>query len=222
MSHDRNQATQVHVVRHGEVNNPRGVLYGLLPGYHLSTTGQAMATRLGEWFEGTELAQLRSSPLERAQQTMAPIADSRPSLEVRLDDRLIEAENFLAGQVFGKHHRALFDPRNWHYFLNPLKPSWGEPYEQVAARMLAVINEVSDEIGPGAQAVLVSHQLPIWIARLASEGRRLPHDPRKRQCTLASVTTFRFAGGELTGVTYAEPARDLLREKASAAFSSGA
>ena len=81
--------------------------------------------------------------------------------------------------------------------------------------------EVAAGLPPGGQAVLVSHQLPIWMARLAAEGRRLPHDPRRRQCTLASVTTFRFAGCRPAGVTYAEPARDLLREKGNRAFSSG-
>ncbi len=209
------------MVRHGEVHNPDGVLYGLLPGYHLSQTGQQMATRVAEYFAKTPLDQLRCSPLERAQETLAPTAELRPKLQVQLDDRLIEAENHLAGQVFGKRNKAIFNPRNWRYFVNPLRPSWGEPYEVVAARMLEVINEVADEIGPTGQALLVSHQLPIWIARLAAERKRLPHDPRKRQCTLASVTTFRFTNGQLTGVTYAEPARDLLREKANRSFSSG-
>lgn len=212
---------QVHLVRHGEVHNPESVLYGLLPGYHLSQTGQLMAVRVGEWFSNTRLEQLRSSPLERALETIDPIARVRPELEVVMDDRLIEAENKLAGQAFGKYLLPLFDPRNWGYFINPVRPSWGEPYEQVASRMLAVINEVAGELSPGGQAVLVSHQLPIWVARLAAEGRRLPHDPRKRQCTLASVTTFRFSAGRLTGVTYAEPARDLLREKANRSFSAG-
>lgn len=209
------------MVRHGEVHNPDGVLYGLLPGYHLSQIGQQMATRVAEYFAKTPLDQLRCSPLERAQETLAPTAELRPKLQVQLDDRLIEAENHLAGQVFGKRNKAIFNPRNWRYFVNPLRPSWGEPYEVVAARMLEVINEVADEIGPTGQALLVSHQLPIWIARLAAERKRLPHDPRKRQCTLASVTTFRFSNGQLTGVTYAEPARDLLREKANRSFSSG-
>ena len=212
---------QVHVVRHGEVHNPEGVLYGLLPGYHLSETGRAMAGRVGEWFAGVELGQLRCSPLERAQETMAPIAAGRPELTVHLDARLIEADNYLAGQVFGKHNRALFDPRNWRYFVNPGRPSWGEPYRQLADRMTEAIAEVAAGLPPGGQAVLVSHQLPIWMARLAAEGRRLPHDPRRRQCTLASVTTFRFAGCRPAGVTYAEPARDLLREKGNRAFSSG-
>lgn len=212
---------QVHVLRHGEVFNPQGVLYGLLPGYHLSETGRKMAGRISEWFANTPLEQLRCSPLERARETLEPLAQTRPELTVKLDDRLIEAENHLAGQVFGKRNKALFNPRNWRYFTNPMRPSWGEPYQQVADRMLAVINEVAAEVGPGGQALLVSHQLPIWIARLAAERRSLPHSPLSRQCTLASVTTFRFNDGNLTGVTYAEPARDLLRGKANSSFSSG-
>lgn len=216
-----NPVRQVHVLRHGEVNNPDGVLYGLLPGYHLSETGRRMAERLAQYFDGTTFEQLRSSPLERARETIAPIAARRPEVPLRTDDRLIEADNYLAGQVFGKRNKALFDPRNWRYFTNPMRPSWGEPYRSVAARMGAVIREVAGELSPAGQALLVSHQLPIWVARLAAEGRKLPHDPRKRQCTLASVTTFRFAGERLVGVTYAEPARDLLREKGNRSFSSG-
>ncbi len=203
---DSSPAAQVHVVRHGEVFNPTGILYGLLPGYHLSDTGRAMANRLAEYFAPIELEQLRSSPLERAQETLAPIAATHPQLPVRIDDRLIEADNKLAGQVFG---------------VNPLRPSWGEPYVVLAARMLDAIADTASELSPTGQAVLVSHQLPIWIARRAAEGRRLAHDPRKRQCTLASVTTFRFTDGHLSGVTYAEPARDLLRENGNKAFSSG-
>lgn len=218
---DSSPAAQVHVVRHGEVFNPTGILYGLLPGYHLSDTGRAMANRLAEYFAPIELEQLRSSPLERAQETLAPIAATHPELPVRIDDRLIEADNKLAGQVFGKHNVAIFDPRNWRYFVNPLRPSWGEPYVVLAARMLDAIADTASELSPTGQAVLVSHQLPIWIARRAAEGRPLAHDPRKRQCTLASVTTFRFTDGHLSGVTYAEPARDLLRENGNKAFSSG-
>ncbi|GAA2182949.1 histidine phosphatase family protein [Brooklawnia cerclae] len=213
--------SQVHLVRHGEVRNPTGILYGRLPGYHLSDNGRAMATRLGEWFANIPLAELRTSPLERAQETMEPIAGLHPETPVTLDDRLIEADNRLAGQVFGRHSRALFDPRNLRYYVNPLRPSWGEPYADIASRMAEAVTEVGRRLAPGEQAVLVSHQLPIWSLRLYAEGRRLAHDPRKRQCTLGSVTTFRFAGGRLVGVTYAEPARDLLRDKPHRAFSSG-
>ena len=211
---------QVHLVRHGEVNNPTGILYGRLPGYHLSETGVAMAERLGEWFSPTRIDHLRCSPLERAQETMAPIAEGR-DLPVVTDERLIEADNQFAGQVFGKRNRALFDPRNWWMLRNPFTPSRGEPYRDLAARMIAVVDEVVADLPEGGQAVLVSHQLPIWTTRLALEGKSFVHDPRRRQCILASVTTLRYRDGQFQGLTYAEPARDLLRENGNRAFSSG-
>lgn len=62
----------------------------------------------------------------------------------------------------------------------------------------------------GHEAVCVSHQLPIWIVRSAYERRRLWHDPRRRQCTLASLTTFTYEGEKLISVAYTEPARDLV------------
>lgn len=211
----------VHLVRHGAVYNPTGVLYGRLPGFHLSRNGQQMAERLGEYFSGFPLARLVSSPLERAQETMAPIAAAHPGLELSLDERLIEAGNKLAGQVFGKHNKAVFNPANWPLFVNPLRPSWGEPYSEIAARMRAAITDVLVGLAPGQQAVLVSHQLPIWVARLSAEGRRLAHNPAARRCILASVTSFRFTAGAFTGITYAEPALDLLKEDGNRAFSSG-
>jgi broad specificity phosphatase PhoE len=63
----------------------------------------------------------------------------------------------------------------------------------------------------GHEAVLVSHQLPIWIIRLAAENRRLWHDPRRRQCALASLTSFTFDGERLVSVGYSEPAGALLK-----------
>jgi broad specificity phosphatase PhoE len=63
----------------------------------------------------------------------------------------------------------------------------------------------------GKDAICVSHQLPIWILRSAVEGRRLLHDPRKRECTLASVTSIHFDdNGEISGTSYSEPAAHLL------------
>jgi len=70
--------------------------------------------------------------------------------------------------------------------------------------------EVAREAARGHESVLVSHQLPIWIARLSAEHRRLWHDPRRRECSLASVTSFTYAGDKLVCLSYAEPAADLL------------
>ncbi len=214
--------TTVHLVRHGEVFNPEGVLYGRLDGFNLSERGRAMAERLGEYFADADLTALRVSPLARAQQTMAPIAAGHPDLGLQIDDRVIEAANDFEGQVFGPRNRALLNPANWWKLRNPLRPSWGEPFTQIASRMRTAIADAADAAGPGGQAVIVSHQLPIWIARLDAEGRRLFHDPRSRLCTLASVTSVQLRQGRVIKVSYDEPARDLIRAgELGANFSSG-
>lgn len=204
------RTTTVHLVRHGEVDNPDGVLYGRMPGYHLSALGRRMAARVAEHFAEVPLDALVSSPLERAQETIAPIASLHPELEVRLDPDVIEAANAFEGQSFSSGEHPLRKPRNWRLLTNPLRPSWGEPYEDIAERMTRAVLRAAEEGGPGGQALVVSHQLPIWIARCAAEGRRLPHDPRSRKCTLASVTSFGVLDGRIVRVDYAEPAIDLV------------
>jgi broad specificity phosphatase PhoE len=198
------ETTVVHLLRHGEVHNPAKILYGRLPGYRLSTTGEAMALAAAEWFAGKDVTHLVSSPLERAPQTAAPIAATL-SLPVQLDERLIEAGNAFEGLRVGVGDGVLRAPQHWWKLRNPFRPSWGEPYVEIAARMLAAV-EAARDAARGHEAVLVSHQLPIWTARLHVEGRRYAHDPRRRQCGLASVTSVTYDGDRLRGVSYAEPA----------------
>lgn len=200
--------TVVHLLRHGEVHNPAKILYGRLPGYHLSELGRAMAERAGEYFEHRDVTHLVASPLERAQETAAPIA-KRTGLDVTTDGRAIESENVFEGQRFGVGDGSLKHPSVWKHLVNPFRPSWGEPYAQVAFRMHAAAQDARDA-ARGHEAVIVSHQLPIWIARLAAEHRRFVHDPRKRQCSLASVTSLHYDDDRLVSVSYAEPAADLL------------
>jgi broad specificity phosphatase PhoE len=201
--------TLVHVLRHGEVFNPEKVLYGRLPGYKLSKLGLKMAERAGEFFKNTDLALVVSSPLERAQETASPTAKIH-NLKIDLEEMIIEAENVFEGKRVSVGDGALRDPKNWWYLRNPLLPSWGEPYKKVAQRMRTAILSARDA-AKGREALLVSHQLPIWIARLSAEGRTFVHDPRKRQCSLASVTTFIFENESLKAVEYQEPAADLLK-----------
>lgn len=210
----------VHLVRHGEVENPAKVLYGRLPDYHLSATGERMAERVAEWAESRPITYVGASPLERAQETVQPIAKAL-SLEINTDVRLIEAANRFEGKPFGVGDGALRKPSAWWHLRNPLRPSWGEPYKQVVVRMLAAIAEARRAV-PGSEALLVSHQLPIWIVRSYVEGRRLWHDPRRRECGLASVTSVEYDGDRMVGVTYAEPAGDLLAARASDEFDAGA
>lgn len=207
----------VHLLRHGEVHNPDAVLYGRLPEFHLSELGRQMALTLAEHFrvradQGANIVQLAASPLTRAQETAQPIAEAL-NLEITTEERIIEAENYFEGLQVSK--AELFKPRHWPMLRNPFRPSWGEPYQQQAARVIAAAQDArlrAVALGGGnAEAILVSHQLPIWATRLSAEGKPLWHDPRKRECTLTSVTSLVFddAGG-LLRVEYSEPAAALL------------
>ena len=198
------ERTVVHLLRHGEVHNPDGVLYGRLPGFRLSAAGEAMAVAAAEWFAGKDVTHLVSSPLERAQQTAAPLAGDL-ALPVHIDERLIEAGNAFEGMRVAGAAGVFGAPGNWWRLRNPLRPSWGEPYVEIAARMLAAV-EAARDAARGHEAVLVSHQLPIWTTRLHVEGRRYLHDPRRRQCALASVTSLSYDDDRFAGVAYAEPA----------------
>lgn len=200
--------TTVHLLRHGEVYNPEGVLYGRLPGYRLSSLGEQMADRAAEALADHDIAAVISSPLERAQQTASPVAIHH-GLDIATNLDLIEADNIFEGQRVSVGDGVLRQPKTWRHLWNPFRPSWGEPYDVVARRMRAAINDAREQ-AEGREAVLVSHQLPIWIARLDAEQRRLWHDPRSRQCTLASLTSLTFEGDRLAAVTYTEPSRDLL------------
>ncbi len=211
----------VHVARHGQVENPEKVLYGRLDGYHLSELGRDMAQRTAAYVADFPITHVRCSPLERARETMAPFAALRPDLNVVTDVRVIEAANVFEGQIFGEKSLTLLKPSNWWHLRNPFRPSWGEPYGHIVSRMRAAVRDAAEAAGDGGQAYVVSHQLPIWLLRSASEGRRLVHDPRKRECTLASVTSFTLVDGRIVKVDYAEPARDLLPVKTTKKFVAG-
>lgn len=212
--------TVVHLVRHGEVHNPHGVLYGRLPAYHLSDKGREMAELAAEALAGHDIRHLRCSPLERAQETMAPIADEFPGLRIVIDGRVIEAENQLEGQQV-RFPQALRRPANLWLLRNPLRPSWGESYTEIVARMRLAIADAA-VAAHGHEAVIVSHQLPIWMARCDVEGRRLVHDPRRRECSLASVTSLTLIDGRVTSVVYSEPAGHLTAGRTSKKFVAGA
>ncbi|MFJ2028399.1 histidine phosphatase family protein [Streptosporangium sp. NPDC087985] len=203
------ETTVVHLLRHGEVHNPDNVLYGRLPDYHLSETGRQMAETVARAVAGRDVVALFSSPLERAQETAAPLAATF-GLEVTLDERLIEAANIFEGVSVGNGDGIFRSPRYYRHLWNPFRPSWGERYIDVVRRMRGAI-DTARETARGHEAIMVSHQLPIWVIRLAAEGRRLPHDPRRRQCALASLTSFSFEGDRLIGVGYGEPAGGLVK-----------
>ncbi|GAB5898631.1 MAG: histidine phosphatase family protein [Mycolicibacterium mageritense] len=197
--------TTVHVMRHGEVFNPEKVLYGRLPGYHLSDRGRRQAQAAADWLAGHDIVYVVASPLERAQETAKPIAESH-GLSIDVDDDLIESWNSFEGERVAPGDGALRDPRNWPRLRNPMKPSWGEPYSEIAPRMMAALNRAREKAA-GHEAVCVSHQLPVETLRRAMTGRKLPHLPlpHSRLCNLASLTSFTFDGDRLVRWGYTEP-----------------
>lgn len=217
---ETDEVTTVHLLRHGEVDNPGGVLYGRMAGFHLSELGVAMAQRVAETLVDRDISYLVSSPLERAQETAAPAAAAF-GLGVVLDDRVIEAANKFEGQRFGVGDGAMRKPSTWRYLYNPFLPSWGEPYRDIAVRMVAAMHDAR-AAAAGHEALVVSHQLPVWVVRCFLEGRRLFHDPRRRQCSLASLTSVSYRGDRVVSVAYSEPAADLVPAKVTKKFAAGA
>ncbi len=215
-----NAQTTVHLLRHGEVHNPTGILYGRMPGFSLSDLGRQMAQRVADTIADRDIVRVVASPLERAQQTAAPLAGAL-GLEIATDPRVIESSSVFEGRYFGVGQRVLRQPSSWKYLWNPLRPSWGEPYKEIAARMTAAVADARDA-ARGHETVVVSHQLPIWTTRLHLENRRFVHDPRKRECTLCSLTTLEYDDDRLVAISYSEPAGDLVPVKdRSMPFSAG-
>jgi broad specificity phosphatase PhoE len=196
------EKTIVHVMRHGEVHNPDKILYGRLPDFHLSERGRAQAAAVADWLADRDVVYVVASPLERAQETAAPIAAAH-GLPVDTDPELIESTNVFQGQRVSPGDGALRDPRNWWYLRNPRTPSWGEPYREIAARMTAAVDRARVN-GAGHEAVCVSHQLPVETLRRAMTEKKLHHFPTHRMCNLASVTSFYFHDDRLVGWGYAE------------------
>jgi broad specificity phosphatase PhoE len=207
--------TTVHLLRHGEVHNPEGVLYGRLPSFRLSEDGQQMARDAAEALRGRDITVVVASPLQRAQETARPTAEAF-GLEIRTDERLIESENVFEGKTVGVGDGAFSSPANWKHMRNPFRPSWGEPYQQIAERMLAAV-EAARDLARGHEAVCVSHQLPIWTVRRYVEGRKMWHRPDRRQCGLASLTSLTWIDDRLQTVTYSEPAGAVSRRPGAGA-----
>ncbi len=199
-------------MRHGEVENPRGVLYGRIEGYGLSERGHRMAELAAASLAGADIRAVVASPLQRTRESAAPwIARFGPGLAggagLELDERLIEPTNVFEG--INMRRDLPRRPDLWRHLRNPQTPSWGEPFLSVQARMMAAIS-AHWQSADGGDVVLVSHQMPIVMVARTVAGLRLPHNPSKRRCALSSVTTLERRGDAFVEVSYAEPAAELL------------
>jgi broad specificity phosphatase PhoE len=194
------QAT-VHLVRHGEVANPQGVIYGRLPGYSLSERGIRQAHAVADRLRERDVGGVWASPLERAQETAEIIAQAF-GFGIVTDDRLIESATTLEGA--GRNLRTfLMSPKLWWQIRDPFSPSWGESFRDIRTRMVEVVWEALEK-AEGKEVVLVSHQTPVQAARLALARRRRPPwmgDP----CATGSLTTLTLETDRVVSASYYAP-----------------
>jgi broad specificity phosphatase PhoE len=192
----------IHLVRHGEVENPKGIIYGRLPGFHLSERGQRQAAAAAERLKDANVGAIWASPLERAQETAGFIAHTH-GLEIKTDDRLLESLNSFEG--VGKTAYALLrNPRHWWRFRNPVKPSWGESFRDIQARMTSAISEAFITAGD-RDVVVVSHMTPVIVARNSLARRRVPPWLPVTPCQTGSVTTLVLEEGKVMSASYFAP-----------------
>lgn len=202
-------ADLLHFVRHAEVHNPDRILYGRLENFGLSPRGEQMAKRVADTLKVRPIVRVISSPLQRTRQSAEPIAKTL-GLQVEVDERLIEGDNVFEGTRLNLEN-VLKNPSTWKNFRNPWRPSWGEPYREIADRMMAATDDAYHSVDEG-EVVLVSHQLPIWMLHKWISGVPLPHLPSSRRCSLSSVTSFRKVGERWKEESYREPASDFLED----------
>jgi broad specificity phosphatase PhoE len=202
-------ATRIHLVRHGEVHNPSGVLYGRLPHFHLSERGHEMAGLAAKALKdnGVKIGAIYTSPLLRTQESAAHI-EKLFGIDAKTDERLIEPHNIFEGRKLSARTIAI-RPHLVYHLRNPYSPSWGETYLSIVARMVEALNELAEKT-EGGDLVIVTHQLPIWITHRHVAGLRLAHNPQKRRCSLSSITTFEVTRDGLVEVGYLDPAANLL------------
>lgn len=214
------QATTIHFVRHGEVHNPDHILYERLPGFHLSDRGRRMAGATARYLaanpQTNTAAAIYSSPLDRTRETAQAIltalnetraARNEEPLELVTDQRIIEASNNFRGTRIGHGEGALWRNGNWKLVTNLWKPSWGESYRQIAARVGAFAQEKVREHA-GQQIIVVSHESPIWSYRHLLETGHPEHNMLLRHTALASVTSITYDSqtGNVMSITYVDPA----------------
>ncbi len=161
----------VHLVRHGEVENPDHIVYADLPGFGLSAEGRSQARELADHLRDRPIAAVCSSPLLRARQTAAPIA-AAGGMEVTVVDDLTEWRLLaLWSGVRWEELSRRFPGELEAYLTHPWNlPASPESLQALAARMIAAIDRLRPTTG---ELVLVSHQDPLQAARLTLTGRDL-------------------------------------------------
>ena len=186
-------------VRHAEVLNPDGIVYGRLPGYGLSERGRREAGALAAALSGRPVRAVVASPQQRASETAAILAEPH-GLRVLTDERLAEWAFWAhwEGMAWTRIHDR--DPELLEaYAEDPAAVTLGEPLADVAARVLAWAAE-AEKADPNGLVLGVTHETPLLAALLVGSGRSLS---AYHSGNLAHLATVRLRPGPAEAVDLA-------------------
>jgi broad specificity phosphatase PhoE len=187
------QKTIIHLVRHGEVDNPQSLRYGRMPGFHLSESGRKQVESLNSFFIPRKIAHIYSSPLERTQQTATLLGLAFPHVRISLDARILE--NKTAATFEGK-------PRRIGFYYPTHETIDAETADEIILRFWHFMEEKITQHN-GQEIIAVSHSDPIALiyTKLVYNTTRIlkGHYP-----WYASVYSFVFVGLTLKEVWYYE------------------
>jgi broad specificity phosphatase PhoE len=209
--------TIIHLIRHGEVNNPRKILYGRLPRFGLTANGRRQAQETGIHLRHRPLAALFSSPLLRARQTASQILAFQPRLKLRLTQQLNEVHTVYEGVPGEQLDRKRGD------IYTGVPPEFEQP-DDIFRRVRLFLKRVRRQFA-GKQIAAVSHGDVIIFTVLWAKGWELTplNKTRLRETGYvtgypahASVTTLIFSSddeAERPEVNYIQPWKNIRVEK---------
>jgi broad specificity phosphatase PhoE len=199
--------TRVYLVRHADVENPRRVLYGHLPGFPLSERGRAQAVAVGERLRERGISRILHSPLERAAETARLISEQLPEPAPPLvaEPALVEAEfgRYLQGVPFWQIpvRRPLWVV---HKARRGLLPG-DEPLDRMGGRVVDLVRRVAAE-RPDEVALLVSHADPLQAAWLLMDGRpQTERELYRKPVDRAGLLEVDVEDGRVVAVSYVAP-----------------
>jgi len=164
-------STTIYFVRHGSAENPENIVYGRMPGFHLSESGKKNAAKLADYFADKPIKAIYTSPLERNFETANIIASSlSKGVPVSHLYELIEVD---AIGWQGLAWDETFKNDTYERFIsNASAPVPGENLSQIAKRMVGVTIELAKKHA-GEEIICVSHEFPILVLKLKLQNKRL-------------------------------------------------
>lgn len=142
--------TTLYFVRHGDVHNPDGIIYGRLPNFNLSEKGRKQIEQTANFFKDKKIDEIYSSPLARAKESAVIIQKALALKSIHISDLLLEVRTGYQGEKF-----ATLDNLQSEVYSKPLEPT-DETIEQLAKRMLAFVNQIVQDY-EGKHIIALSH-----------------------------------------------------------------